>query len=110
MTRFPRRYNVHLADLDPTVGGEMRKMRPVVVISQNEMNQYLDTVVVCSLTSTLHPSWRSRLQISCAGQPAEIAVDQIRAVSKRRLMRRVDRLSAADASHLRRLINEMYGE
>ena len=109
MTRFPRRYNVYFADLDPTVGGEMRKVRPVVVISQNEMNQYLDTVVVCPLTSTLHPAWRSRLQISCAGQPAEIAVDRIRAVSKRRLMRRVDRLSAADASNLRRLINEMYG-
>ena len=88
----------------------MRKVRPVVVISQNEMNQYLDTVVVCPLTSSLHPSWRSRLQISCAGQPAEIAVDQIRAVSKRRLVRRADRLSAADASHLRSLINEMYGE
>ena len=110
MTQFPRRYTIYFADLDPSPGGEIRKVRPVVVVSQNEMNQYLDTVVVCPLTSTLHPQWRSRIQIECAGRPAEIAVDQIRAISKRRLKRRVDRLAAADATRLRRVITEMYGE
>ena len=74
------------------------------------MNQYLDTVVVCPLTSTLHPQWRSRLQVEYAGRPAEVAVDRIRAVSKRRLKRRVDRLSTTDATRLRHLIAEMYGE
>ena len=63
-------------------------MRPVVVVSHNEMNQFLNTVVVCPLTSALHPRWRSRLQILCAGRAAEIAVDQIRAISKQRLRRR----------------------
>ena len=110
MTRFPRRYTIYFADLNPTVGEEIRKVRPVVVVSHNEMNQFLDTVVVCPLTSTLHPRWRSRLQIRCAGRSAEIAVDQIRAISKQRLRRRLDRLSATDATHLRRLITEMYGE
>ena len=110
MAAFPRRYGVYFADLNPTVGGEIRKVRPVVVVSQDEMNQFLDTVVVCPLTSTIHPQWRSRLQIHCAGKEAEIAVDQIRAVSKRRLRRRVDRLSAEEASQLRRLVTEMYGE
>ena len=110
MAAFPRRYAVYFADLNPTVGGEIRKVRPVVVVSQDEMNQFLDTVVVCPLTSTIHPQWRSRLQIHCAGKEAEIAVDQIRAVSKRRLRRRVDRLSAEETSQLRRLITEMYGE
>lgn len=110
MAAFPRRYSVYFADLNPSVGGEIRKVRPVVVVSQDEMNQFLDTVVVCPLTSTIHPQWRSRLQIHCAGKEAEIAVDQIRAVSKRRLRRRVDRLSAEEASQLRRLITEMYGE
>ena len=82
MAAYPRRYAVYFADLNPTVGGEIRKVRPVVVISQNEMNQYLDTVVVCPLTSVLHPQWRSRLQVRCAGQDAEIAVDQIRTISE----------------------------
>ena len=110
MAAFPQRYTIYFADLNPTVGGEIRKVRPVVVVSQNEMNQFLDTVVVCPLTSALHPQWRSRLQIQCAGQDAEIAVDQIRTISKRRLRRRLDRLSAAEAAQLRRLITDMYGE
>ncbi len=110
MSAFPRRYAIYSADLNPTVGGEIRKVRPVVVVSQNEMNQFLDTVVVCPLTSTLHPQWRTRMQIQCAGKEAEIAVDQIRPISKQRLRRRIDRLSAEEAAQLRRLITEMYGE
>ena len=109
MATFPGRCAVHLADLDPTVGGEIRKVRPVVVVSQDEMNQYLDTVVVCPLTTALHPKWRSRLQVQCAGKEAEIAVDQIRAISKQRIGRLLDRLSAEEAAQLRRIITEMYG-
>ncbi len=110
MSAFPRRYAIYSADLNPTVGGEIRKVRPVVVVSQNEMNQFLDTVVVCPLTTALHPRWRTRMQIQCADKEAEIAVDQIRAISKQRLRRRIDRLSAEEAAQLRRLITEMYGE
>ena len=110
MAAYPRRYAVHVADLGPAVGSEMRKARPVVVVSRDEMNRFLDTVVVCPLTSGLHPRWRGRLQVRCAGQDAEIAVDRIRTISKQRLGRRVDRLSAADAATLRRVIGEMYAE
>ncbi len=109
MAPFPRRYVIHFADLDPAVGGEIRKVRPAVVVSQNEMNRFLDTVVVCPLTTVLHPKWRSRLQIRCEGQEAEIAVDQIRAISKQRLGRRLDRLSTDEAIQLRRIITDMYG-
>ena len=109
MATFPRRYVVYFADLNPTVGGEIRKVRPVVVVSQDEMNQYLDTVVVCPLTTALHPKWRSRLQVQCAGKEAEIAVDQIRAISKQRIGTLLDRLSAEEAAQLRRIITEMYG-
>ena len=110
MAVFPRRYGIYFADLNPTVGGELRKVRPVVVVSQNERNRFLDTVVVCPLTSTLHPQWRSRLRIPCAGKTAEIAVDRIRTISKQRLRRRLDRLSSEHAAQLRRIITEMYGE
>jgi mRNA interferase MazF len=110
MADFPKRYEIYFADLNPTVGGEIRKVRPVVVISQNEMNQFLNTVVACPLTSTLHPQWRSRLQIECAGKEAEIAVDQIRTISKQRLKNKIDKLAAEDVLQLRRIITEMYGE
>lgn len=103
------RYGIHLADLDPTRGREIAKTRPVVVISQDEMNRSLDTVVVCPLTTQLHPRWRSRIQIACAGRKAEIAVDQIRTISKERLRRRIDSLGPDVAARLRALITEMYG-
>ena len=104
------RYGIYLADLNPVRGSEIAKTRPVVVISQDEMNRYLDTVVVCPLTTKLHPRWRSRIPVPCTGQKAEIAVDQIRTISKGRLIKRLDKLATTDAAHLRRLIVEMYGE
>ena len=110
MTRSIQRYGVYLADLDPTRGREISKTRPVVVVSQEDMNRFLDTVVVCPLTTKLHSRWRSRIQTVCAGRKAEIAVDQIRALSKERLGRRLDALEPATAGQLRRLITEMYGE
>lgn len=103
------RYAIYLADLNPTRGGEMKKTRPVVVVSHDAMNRHLDTVVVCPLTTELHPRWRSRIQCKCAGRKAEVAVDQIRAISKDRLVRRVDRLKAPHDAQLRALVVEMYG-
>ena len=105
-----KQYEIHMADFNPTIGSEIRKIRPVVVVSRNEMNRYLETVVICPLTSRLHPLWRSRLQIVCAGRDAEIAVDQIRTLSKQRLKRKIDVISSEAAAQLRRLITEMYGE
>jgi Growth inhibitor len=104
------RYTIYLVDLNPTRGSEINKVRPVVVVSQNEMNRHLDTVVVCPLTTKVHPRWRSRLQCRCVGKKAEIAVDQIRAISKERLGKTLGRLEAHEAAQLRRLITEMYGE
>ncbi len=105
-----KRYAIYFADLNPTIGSEIKKVRPVVVISQDEMNNYLETVVACPLTSKLHPQWRTRIQIKCAKKDAEIAVDQIRAISKLRLKKEIDQLSGTQAAQLRKLITDMYGE
>ncbi len=105
-----KRYEIYFADLNPTIGGEIKKIRPVVIISQDEMNRYLDTVVICPLTSKLHRKWRTRLQIKCAGKNAEIAVDQIRTISKQRLKKKIDKLSASKAAQFRKLVTDMYGE
>lgn len=104
------RYEIYYADLNPTIGGELRKIRPVVVVSKSEMNRYLDTVVVCPITTKLHPKWRSRIQTKGVQKIVEIAVDQIRTISKKRLKDKIDELSAEDAVKLRNLITEMYGE
>ncbi len=105
----PERYGIYLAALDPTVGRESAKTRPVVVVSLDVLNRVLDTVVVCPLTTSLHPGWRSRLPVKCAGKPAEIAVDQIRTISTLRLVRKVDAVNAPTAERLRHLITDMYG-
>jgi mRNA interferase MazF len=109
-TLTPKRYEIYLADLNPTHGSEISKIRPVVIISDDAMNKYLETVVVCPLTSKIHPTWRTRLQIDCAGKQSEIAVDQIRTISKTRLKKKIDQLPDTESSQLRRIITEMYGE
>jgi mRNA interferase MazF len=105
-----KRYDVHWARLDPAEGAEMAKTRPVVIVSLDALNSALRTVTVCPLTTQLHPAWRSRLAVKIAGKRAEVAVDQIRTINKARLGRRAGALSSRNASELRQLINEMYGE
>jgi len=103
-----KRYEVRWARLDPTQGAEMSKARPCVIVSLDALNERLQAVTVCPLTTQLHPTWRSRLSVRIARQPAEIAVDQIRTISKARLGARLGKLAADDAATLRRLIVEMY--
>ena len=110
MASFPRRYAVYIADRNPTMGAEIRRVSPVVVVSRDEMNRHLETVIVCLLTSRLHPRWRGRLQVRCAGQDDEIAVDRIRTISNKRLGQRIDGPSPDNAAQLRRIISGMYSE
>ncbi len=104
------RYDIFFADLNPTTGSEIKKVRPVVIVSQDEMNKYLETVVVCPLTTKLHPHWKTRFQVQYANKKAEVAVDQIRTVSKQRLRNKIGKLSKISAAQIRKLITDMYGE
>ena len=66
-------------------------------------------MVICPLTSTLRPHWRTRLQVRSVGQDADVCADQIRVLSKARLAGRIGRLSDGDARALHELLTEMYG-
>lgn len=105
-----KRYDIRWASVDPVEGAEMAKTRPVVIVSLDELNLRLQTITVCPLTTSLHPQWRTRLACEVSGRPAEIAVDQIRTISRSRLGRRLGALSESQATSLRRLLTEMYGE
>jgi mRNA interferase MazF len=105
-----KRYEIRWVELEPVVGSEMAKRRPGVIVSLDALNRLLETITICPVTSSLHPTWRSRVQVKCAGKPAEIAVDQIRTVSKRRLGSKIGNLRDDEAAMLRRVITEMYGE
>ena len=110
MIKPVKQYGIYLVCLDPAIGSEMKKTRPVVVVSQDNMNKNLDTVVVCPLTSSIHEAWRSRIQFKSKGKLSEIAVDQIRTVSKKRIVKKLDAVTDDVAKQLRMVITEMYGE
>jgi mRNA interferase MazF len=105
-----KRYESHWARLDPVLGSEIGKTRPCVIISDERYNAALPTVVVCPLSSTVRPRWRSRVQITCAGKAADVCVEQIRTISQQRLAGRLGSLSAVESAAVRRIITEMYGQ
>ena len=105
-----KRYDIHWVELEPARGSEPRKTRPAAIVSLDVLNRVLETVVVCPLTTQLHPDWRTRVPVKITGKHAEIAVDQIRTVSKSRLGKKLGSLSARDSAALRRLLGEMYAD
>ncbi len=104
-----KRGEIYWARLDPVEGSEMSKTRPCVVVSRNELNGLLPTVVVCPLSSVVRPRWRTRLQVRCDGRPADICAEQIRTVSKARLDGRLGALTRTEVAALCALLTEMYG-
>ncbi len=105
-----KRYEIRLASLDPVESVEPARTRPVVIVSLDAINERVQTITVCPLSAQPHPTWRSRLTVRLGRREAEIAVDQIRTISKSRLGKKVGSLPEKDAGALRRLITEMYGE
>lgn len=103
------RYGVYWVNLDPVIGKEMAKTRPAVVVSDDAMNDHLDTVVVCPVTSRVHPRWPSRVAANVRGRQAEVAVDQIRTIAKQRLGEQIDVLPDPVAAGVRHVITVMYG-
>jgi len=101
------RYAVYWVSLDPAAGRETKKTRPCVVVSHNAMH-VTGMAVVCPLTSRLHPQWAHRMQIRCAGKPAEIMADQIRAISHERFGKKLDTLSPSSAKALRVILGRLY--
>ena len=102
------RYGVYWVHLDPATGPEMKKTRPCVVVSPEEMHP-TGMAVVCPLTTKLHHAWAHRLQVKCRGKLAEVMPDQIRAVSIARFGNRIAELSETDAEALRHLLTRLYG-
>jgi mRNA interferase MazF len=87
-----RRFDVFLIALDPTVGKEIRKTRPCLVVSPDEMNLHVATVLVASMTTRGQP-YPTRVPCRFRGKAGMIALDQIRAVDRSRLVRRLGRIS-----------------
>jgi mRNA interferase MazF len=87
------RFDVYLVNLDPTVGSEIKKTRPCVIVSPDEMNQYIRTVIVAPMT-TKGRSYPTRVPCRFQRKDGQVVLDQLRTVDKARLVRRLGRLDA----------------
>ena len=101
------RFDVYWANLDPTIGSEMKKTRPVVVVSPDVMNRNLNTVIVCPLTTSLK-KYPTRVNLIIGGKEGAIALDQIRSIDKERLVKRITSLSQTQIRIVQNNLLEMF--
>lgn len=102
------RFDVHLISLDPVLGSEMNKVRPCVVVSPDEMNGFLRTVVVAPLTSVTGRSYPFRVNTRFENRDGQIALDQLRAVDRSRLVKKLGRLRKPDQEKVLEKLKEMF--
>lgn len=100
-------YQIVLVNLDPTVGSEIKKTRPCVIISPDEMNRYLQTIVIAPMTSQsrLYPT---RLPVKHRGKKGWVIVDQIRTVDRLRIIKVLGRLSDKEIIILKAVLHETF--
>jgi mRNA interferase MazF len=108
-TPAPKRFEVYLVRLDPVLGAEIGKTLPGVIISPDEANEALRTVIVAPLTS-VRRAWPTRVPVRVARMAGDVALDQMRVVDKARLAKRVGVLSTAEAGAVLGRLGEMFGE
>lgn len=103
----PRQDEVWLVSLDPTQGSEIRKTRPCLVVSPNEANEYLRTVIIAPMTTTERP-YPTRVGITFQRKHGQVALDQIRAVDRQRLVRKLGASPAKIAQAVSSVLVEMF--
>ncbi len=102
-----KRTEVWLVELNPTVGSEIKKSRPCIIISPDEANKYLNTVTIAPLTSTTK-SYPTRVNCSFAGKKGQAAIDQIRAVDKERLKKKLGKMDKRTVEQIFKTIQEYF--
>lgn len=102
-----KRFEVHLVNLDPTVGSEIRKIRPCLVISPDEINRHIRTVTVAPMTSKGRP-YPSRVHCRFEKKDGQVVLDQIRTVDKSRLIRRLGRIDQRTQGRVLATLAELF--
>ena len=102
-----KQYSIVLVNLDPTVGSEIKKIRPCVIISPNEMNKYLKTIVLAPMTTNLK-NYPTRVSVKHNGKKGMIAIDQIRTVDNSRIIKVFDKLTNSEIEKCKEVIKETF--
>ncbi|MEI7897440.1 MAG: type II toxin-antitoxin system PemK/MazF family toxin [bacterium] len=102
-----KRFEIRNADLNPTIGSEINKIRPCLIVSPDESNKYLNTVVVVPLTSTVKP-YPTRLDCHFQGKQGQLAVDQLRCIDKTRIGKKMGELDVETSIKVCSLIVETF--
>jgi mRNA interferase MazF len=102
-----KRFEVYLVNLDPTIGSEIKKTRPCLVISPDEMNRFIKTVIVAPMT-TKGTSYPSRVSCKFQGRKGQVVLDQIRTVDKTRLVQRLGRIDKQTQVEVLSVLGEMF--
>jgi mRNA interferase MazF len=100
-------FDVYLVNLDPTWGAEMNKVRPAVIISPSPMNKNLKTVIIAPLTHTIK-GYPSRVAAHFNNQVGDVVLDQIRAVDKSRLKKKIGAIDASTALKIKKILRTMF--
>ena len=102
-----RRFNVFLVNLEPTIGSEIQKTRPCVVISPDEMNQHIATVIVAPMT-TKGKKYPTRIGCQFKGKSGQIVLDQIRTIDKTRLVKKLGQITQDEQKRVLDTLAEMF--
>lgn len=102
-----KQYSIVLVNLDPTIGSEIKKTRPCVIISPNEMNKYLNTIVLAPMTTNLK-KYPTRVSVNHNGKKGMIAIDQIRTVDKARIIKAFENLTRKEIDKCKEVIKETF--
>ena len=102
-----KQYQIVLVNLDPTQGSEIKKTRPCVIISPNEMNKYLQTIVVAPMTTSSRP-YPTRVEVKHNKIKGWVVLDQIRSVDRTRIVKTYDSLTEKEVSKIKAVLKETY--
>lgn len=102
-----KQYAIVLVNLDPTIGSEIQKPQPCVIISPNEMNRYLNSIVLAPMTTSLK-KYPTRVSVKHNGKKGMIAIDQIRTVDKSRIIRIFENLTKSEIEKCKAVIQETF--
>lgn len=100
-------YDILLVDLDPTKGSEMKKTRPAIIISPDEMNNNLNIVVIAPLTTSFK-SYPTRIEVNHNKKIGWVVLDQLRTIDKIRILKKLGKLSFAEIKNVKEVLKETY--